>query len=1353
MTTTKRAEVLLGSGNYFHWEYNMRMTLARKGLLAHIQAVKPENEITEAWLVNDAKALGIIAQGVELQHQTKIRSATRSIEAWGTLREFYNRTTAGSTMAKHLDAFDELIVGLQTLGEPMDEARQLVVLLSSLPDEYELISSIVENAKGVTLIEAKEKLLKEYERLEKKETMEKAFQVNGNAGKFRNGRGNGQKWNDRKWNGPKRNVGFKGKCFNCDQVSHMKRDCPAAKKSSQDDAVFAVGGERSAGWLIDSGATSHMTPHRNDLFGYEALDSGINVTIADGKKLRVAGTGTVKLTGLDGKRIRMVDVLHIPGLDRRLLSVGKLAERGMSVAFQRSSCVIWGRNAAIASGKKVGKAFLLDCQQEEAHFVQYAGPDSEWELWHARMGHLNKDALTKTQRSTIGIPHVKNGNETLCGGCMKGKQTVTTFPSRSLTRTTRVLELVHTDVMGPMRTISKGGAKYVLTFVDDYSRFVVAYFMKSKSEVGSKLKEFKALYETQWGERLKCLRSDNGTEFVNKTVLELCKRNGIVHQRSVPYSPQQNGVSERMNRTIMEKARSMLHYKSMSTQWWAEAVSTAVYLINRSTNTSNSDVTPYELSFQVKPRMEHLRVFGSQGYAHVNDVIRTKLEPKSFKCTFLGYAENVKGYRVYDMDASKVKVTRSVKLDEREVGGIYDTQSPASGTVIHVTRNDDTIVPISGVERTPAQDEPMEEAEEPAQDIEMDDLELERNAEIQQLPAPEEPRLNGLDLATFHSQPPSFHEDRMVFHPETERSTRPREPLLLLGNGDDEDVERGSDGPSSPKRTRIDEDGLLAEAVLAYAASIGGVPDTPNTYAEAIASNEAGEWRRAMQSELNSHSRNGTWTLVPRGTTTRSIGCRWVFTKKRDENGRVIRYKARLVAQGFKQKFGIDFFETYSPVANMNSIRAVLAVCVTCGYIMEQLDADTAFLNSCLVNLVYMDVPLGLENAEGMKCNLLKAIYGLKQAASAWNKTIHRVFLQNGFKCCGADQCVYVKRSKNAFVYVCLYVDDMIIAAKTRDEIREVKNALKSAFKMKELGEAKFILGMEIDHDRECGTLMIKQTRYIDDIVERFNQRNAKMVEYPCAANLKLSKMMSPTTEKERAEMWSRPYRSLIGCLMYITTCTRPDIAYVVTQLARFLEDPGTQHWKAAIRVLQYLKSTRHHGIVYKSGTSGFGTQAVKAEAFTDADWGSNIDDRRSVSGVMVMIGNAPVVFKSKYQRTVALSSAEAEYMALSLCTQEVLWTRAMLKDMGHEQVGATQVWEDNQGAIALASNAGYHARTKHVDIRHHFIRENVERSTIKVAYIDTKQQLADMLTKALGTKSLAFLREASGIKKRNDVQ
>ncbi|POM74042.1 Integrase catalytic core protein [Phytophthora palmivora] len=416
------------------------------------------------------------------------------------------------------------------------------------------------------------------------------------------------------------------------------------------------------------------------------------------------------------------------------------------------------------------------------------------------------------------------------------------------------------------------------------------------------------------------------------------------------------------------------------------------------------DATPFEVCFKVKPRLEHLRVFGSLGYGHIDDVKKTKLESKSFRCMFLGYANNAKGYHVYDLEASKVKISRSVKLDDRKVGRIYDSPSSQHhGTVIHVTKDgDEGTVPVDE-EQQSAAEKPMEAAEKPILDVEMDDVEPEMNVEeVMQLPPPERSGSTGLELT-----PPKYQEDRLVFHPESERSRRSREPAFLLENGhNDGEGSRaeGSNGPPSPKRARIDEDGLIAEVVVAYVANIVEVTDVPTTYAEAMASNEADGWRKAMNAELYSHEKNATWTLVPCGPDKRIIGCRWVCAKKRDENGRVTRYKSRLVAKGFKQKDGIYFFETYSPVANMNSIRVVLAVCEAFDYIMEQLDADTVFLNSGLSDIVFTEIPHGVKNAKGMVCKLLKAIYGLKQAASAWNKTIRRVFLQNGFKSCGTDQ-------------------------------------------------------------------------------------------------------------------------------------------------------------------------------------------------------------------------------------------------------------------------------------------------------------------------------------------------------------
>ncbi|GMF20880.1 unnamed protein product [Phytophthora fragariaefolia] len=890
-------------------------------------------------------------------------------------------------------------------------------------------------------------------------------------------------------------------------MGHMKRDCPDPNARNDDDPVFAVGKSRAPGWLIDSGATADMTPHRNDLFEYKDLDSKIEVTIANVKKIRVVGTESVRLTDIDGKRIKMIDVLYIPGLGRQLLSVSRLVERGMSVEFQKKSCTIWNKSKAIASGKKVGKTYVLDCEKDMAHYVVYAGVYSEWELWRARIGHLNKDTLAKTQRTTTDIPTLEYKSMTLCGGCMKGKQTVAHFLSRSVSKTTKVLQLVHTDVMGPMTTKSKGGARYVLMVVDDYSKYVVAYFITKNSEVPIKFKTFMNLYENQWGERIKCLRSDNGTEFVNKEMEMLCALNGIVHQKTMP---------------------------------------------------TRLSITPYELVFKDKPRLAHLRVFGSVGYAHIDKAKRTKLEPKSFKCMFLGYAENSKDYRVYDLESNKVKVTRSMKLDKREVDCICDPAPTESTTVIHSTEDIDEVVQLEQ-KQPPAAQAPVRPEEE-------------NDEEDPAMPEAESDASMRHGLATYRTMRREDFSDNLVFHPEPERVRRPHDLVLVLEdeykvNNEDDPDNDGFFWPPSPKRPRVDENGLLAEAVLAYAASVGDADDASTTY------------------------QHGSWTLVRRKYGARPIICRWALAKKRNEHDRVVWYKARLVAKVFKQKFGVDFFEAYSPVANMNSIRVALSVVVAKGYVTDQLDADKAFLNSDLKEQVFMEVPHDITNAENMMCKLDKAIYGLKQVVSAWHQTIYAVFMKIGFRSCGADQCVYVKGDKGNFVDVCLYVDDMIIAAQTTKEIDEVKMALKSAFKMKELGEVKFILGMEVEHDHTVGALMIKQSRYIDDVTSQFNQLEAKLapterrwyskaVVNPCESGMKLTKKQSSTTNAEREDMKTKPYKSLVGCLLYITTCTHPDVADIVTQLLRFLENPG-QLWKAAIRGLRYLNTTKNFGIVY----------------------------------------------------------------------------------------------------------------------------------------------------------------------------
>jgi len=371
---------------------------------------------------------------------------------------------------------------------------------------------------------------------------------------------------------------------------------------------------------------------------------------------------------------------------------------------------------------------------------------------------------------------------------------------------------------------------------------------------------------------------------------------------------------------------------------------------------------------------------------------------------------------------------------------------------------------------------------------------------------------------------------------------------------------------------------------------------------------------------------------------------------------------------------------------------------------------------------------------------LLQSLYGLMQASRVWNETIDKHMKGMGFKAADTDPCVYTRGEGDDECVVCLYVDDMLIASRKKNVIASVKAGIAQKFRIKDLGRARFILGIAIDYKMENKTLSINQRAYTQSIIKKFGQENAKPCLSPLEPGVQLTKADGPENEDDRVKMRSKPYRSLVGSLMYLACGTRPDIAIAVAKLSRFLENPGQKHWDAGIRVVRYLLKTKDLGITY-SGQLG-----MQLEAYSDADWAGNRDNRRSVSGMMLMLCGAPVVWRSVFQKTVALSSTEAEYMALSECVKEVVWMRLLLKNIGADQDGPTKLYEDNQGAMALAKNVGYQARTKHIDIRFHFIRENITSGEVELKYVDSKNQLADFLTKGLSTMALRYLLECSNV-------
>ncbi|POM72955.1 Integrase catalytic core protein [Phytophthora palmivora] len=520
----------------------------------------------------------------------------------------------------------------------------------------------------------------------------------------------------------------------------------------------------------------------------------------------------------------------------------------------------------------------------------------------------------------------------------------------------------------------------------------------------------------------------------------------------------------------------------------------------------------------------------------------------------------------------------------------------------------------------------------------------------------------------------------------------------------------------------------------------------PKSYEKATTSVDAKEWKKAIASELESLTANKTWELVPRPTHQRPIGCRWVFALKRNEKEEVIRHKARLVAKGYSQRHGIDYEETYAPVAYLNSIRTKLAKCCAEGFEIEQCDVDTAFLYGKLEEEIYMELPEGLQellalaDTEGegdVVCCLLQSLYGLKQASRVWNETIDAHLKTMAFKAADADPCVYTRGEGDSECIVCLYVDDMLIASREKDIIASVKAGIAEKFRIKDLGRARFILGIEIDYDMERKALTISQRAYTESIINRFGQENAKPSLTPLDPSVHLTKANEPQSDDDKAKMKSKPYRSLVGSLMYLACGTRPDIAVAVAKLSRYLENPGQRHWDAGIKVVHYLLKTKDVAITYD------GCMGAELTAYSD-DLTGNRDDRRSVSGVMLMVCGAPVVWRSTFQKTVILSSTEAEYMALNDCIKEVVWMRRLLEDIGAEKHGPMVIYDENQGAMALAKNVGYQARTKHIDIRYHFIHEKIANGEVELTYDESKNQLADFLTKSLSTKTLRYLQRGS---------
>ncbi|CAN1141195.1 Retrovirus-related Pol polyprotein from transposon TNT 1-94 [Linum perenne] len=1062
----------------------------------------------------------------------------------------------------------------------------------------------------------------------------------------------------------------------------------------------------SNSWFLDSASFNHMTGNSSLFRSYRPATSKMDVQVANGQRLVVSGIGDVAAGS-----IVLRNTLHVPSLVPNLVSVGQLVDDNCIVSFSPYGCSVQDLNTrkVIGRGRKDGRNFLvsdLDAAKEQdvlskesvasqpfgfsvASLDKVISSDSlstfnnstkRWNLWHFRLGHPNNARLRFMFENNLLPDRVrfKDIDDSIhtCVHCLSAKASKLPFHSSSTT-VSMPFDLVHTDLWGPSPVTSRLGFRYFALFVDHATRFTWIYFLRLKSDLLKVVQEFVMMIQTQFHTTVKVFRSDPGGEYTSNALHDFYKKHGILSQQSCPGVSQQNGLVERKNRHVLELARALLLHSQVPPHFWPEVAHTVVYLINRQVTSTIQDQSPYFALYGKQPDYKRLKVFGCTCLVLLPRHERSKLTSKVARCAFLGYSDVHKGYVCYDSHARRIRIAHHVYFLENTMH--YPTKAmdnpPPTMTFSNLM---DTF---------------------PDQIYDGDDL---NPTDLSEDPTPQTPQAS-ISTDTGHSRLESSNEssDSSSSNRTTATSSTIQQPR------------RSSRPTRGQLPSRFDD-------YVAYSVTPIAIPSSYKEAAKDI------QWCKAMEEEIRALEENNTWRIVQRPSDSPIIGSRWVYTVKYKPDGSLDRYKARLVAQGYKQEYGIDYDETFAPVAKMQTVRTLLAVASQKQWPLYQLDVKNAFLHGHLKETVYLELPPGYPiQDKGVVCHLNRSLYGLKQAPRAWFETFQGTILGQGFAQSKNDPSLFIKNSAQGITILLIYVDDMVLTGDDSDGIALIKTALQENFKLKDLGNLSYFLGLEIQ--RSAKGLFLSQKKYIDDLLDSARHGDCSPCSTPMEANVKLS--------KEEGELVTDAtlYRRLVGSLIYLTS-TRPDLAYSVQVVSQFMAQPRHPHLMAVYRILRYLQGTRTVGIFLPSNGS------MTVTAYADADYAGCRDTRRSTSGWCVKFGEACIAWRCKKQDRVAKSSTEAEYRSMSEVCSEVVWLSRLLTELGCPVSGPVKLYADNTSAIQIASNPVLHDRTKHIETHVHYIRDLIQEEKIKVLYISTEDQIADLLTKAVSTSRHWYL-------------
>ena len=1152
---------------------------------------------------------------------------------------------------------------------------------------------------------------------------------NNNRG-GRNGRGG--YWNAAPWNAPRANVAAPAEVkqpTGGQEAATSYANFVDTNEGTNEHASIAVHKQKSE-WVLDSGASQHVAGDFTEFTTYTPHTNSKTIYTADGTAQPITGVGTVTCT----QSIKLSSVLHVPAFPVNLVSLSALVDQiDCRLIVDRFVFLIQERltGRSLGTGVRRKGLWYMDrslTEQEGMHMLAAVAENKETGaiIHHCRMGHVSFDKMYQV------FPDVMRGvdkSKLHCDACEFAKHTRNSYVSKGI-RSISPFMLIHSDVWTcPMLSVS--GMKYFVTFIDCHSRMTWVYLMKHKDEVFQCFKTFYALVQTQFNVKIQSLRSDNGTEYVNKAIGAFMSKKGILHQTSCPDTPPQNGVAERKNRHLLEVARALMFTMNVPKFLWSEAIMMATFLINRTPSRVTGMKSPCELIFAENKFPVPPKVFGCTCFVRDHRPSVNKLDPRAVKCIFIGYSSGQKGYKCWSPSERRTFVSMDVTFRESEP--FYGEKTDLSGMFDSLDQFYEDEVGQEGENSVPA---PAYTGGVPPADT--GGVQVSAPAHIGSVPG-SIPR-----WTTEQEEQLKVYSRKRGNGVANQGEQLDQSPTEQQGSADvtsissDEDQAEGRiDEEISLRRTTRANAGIpperyglnvndignyvsyeaLSPAYKAFVASLQSV-SVPTDWKKA---KEDSKWRMAMEEELEALCKNKTWVLTPLPAGKKAVSCKWVYTVKQNAEGKTERYKARLVARGYSQTYGIDYDETFAPVAKMNTVRILISCAANFEWSLHQLDVKNAFLHGDLQEEVYMEIPPGFSTSQttGKVCRLKKALYGLKQSPRAWFDKFRRAVCSMGYGQCNGDHTLFYRHNKGKITILTVYVDDIIITGDDKEEIARLKECLGKAFEVKDLGRLKYFLGIEVA--RSAKGIVLSQRKYTLDLLSDVGMLGCRAAATPIDQNHKVTAQSGQLVEKER-------YQRLVGRLLYLCH-TRPDIAFAVSVVSRYMHEPRSDHLEAVYRILRYLKGTPGKGLLFESN------KHLVIDGYCDADWASCLDDRRSTSGFCVFVGGNLVSWRSKKQAVVSRSTAESEYRAMAQGLSEMLWTRNLLEELKILKTSCVNVWCDNKSAINIANNPVQHDRTKHVEIDRFFIKEKLDTGIIKIDHVSSGQQIADCLTKGLGPK------------------